>query len=209
VTIENHLVAFVRMAQIGRVKSRLAKDIGAVEAWRFYRNTLRTILPRLDGSGAWRRWLAVTPDRGIHAPGVWPPGWSPIAQGEGDLGQRMTRVVRALPPGPAVVVGSDVPDLTCRHVREAFRLLGRHDAVLGPALDGGYWLVGLRRRPRMPDLFSGVRWSTPHALHDTLANLRSGSFALLDTLDDIDDRAAFERWRRTRERGTTSAPRPQ
>ena len=76
--------------------------------------------------------------------------------------------------------------------------------VAGPAADGGYWLVGGRRRRRVGDLFAGVRWSTGFTLADTLANLGPGrSAALLDTLDDIDDGAAFARWRA---RG--GAPRP-
>jgi hypothetical protein len=201
-TIENHLVAFVRAARIGSVKSRLAKDLGSVEAWRFYRNTMRTVLARLDGGGAWRRWLAITPDRWVQPAAAWPPGWCRTPQGNGDLGQRMNRVVQGLPPGPAVIVGTDVPDLTRRHVRQAFDLLGRHDAVFGPAYDGGYWLVGLRRRPSIANPFSGVRWSTAFALHDTLVNLGRRPFALLETLDDIDDRFALERWKQARESGS-------
>ncbi|MEN8195344.1 MAG: DUF2064 domain-containing protein, partial [Pseudomonadota bacterium] len=95
-----------------------------------------------------------------------------------------------------VIVGSDIPDVAPAHIDRAFAALGGHDTVFGPAVDGGYWLVGARRRPRTPgDLFSGVRWSTPHALGDTLANLGGASHALVDTLEDIDTRAAFEHWR--------------
>jgi glycosyltransferase A (GT-A) superfamily protein (DUF2064 family) len=82
-------------------------------------------------------------------------------------------------------------------VAQAFAALGAHDAVFGPAGDGGYWLVGLRRRPRVPDPFRGVRWSTPHALADTLANLRPRErVAMLERLEDIDDAASYRRWRR-------------
>src|SRR3546814_16124850 len=84
----------------------------------------------------------------------------------------MDRVMRVLPPGPAVIIGTDIPDIRPRHAAAAFRALGRHDAVFGPAADGGYWLVGLRRRPTIPRAFDGVRWSTEHALADTRANLR-------------------------------------
>jgi len=120
-----------------------------------------------------------------------------IGQGGGDLGDRMDRVARALPPGPVVIVGADAPGLRPRHVADAFKALGRADAVFGPATDGGYWLVGMRRRPAMPDLFRNVRWSTRHALADTLANLGDGrTHVLLETLEDIDDGAAFARWRK-------------
>ena len=94
-----------------------------------------------------------------------------------------------LPPGPVVLVGSDIPAMAPSHIVEAFRLLGRHDLVFGPARDGGFWLVGARRTRPMPyGLFSAVRWSTSHALADTLANIPvTASMALADTLDDIDD----------------------
>ena len=84
-----------------------------------------------------------------------------------------------------------MPHVTRAHIWAAFRLLGRHDAVLGPAEDGGYWLIGLRRRPRILRPFQGVRWSTPHALRDTLANLRGRSVAQVATLPDVDTAADF------------------
>ena len=72
---------------------------------------------------------------------------------------------------------------------------GRHDAVFGPADDGGYWRVGLRRRPVQPDLFHPVRWSTSHALADTIANLGYRfSHTLVEMLVDVDDAAAMSRW---------------
>ena len=106
----------------------------------------------------------------------------------------MARVIAALPPGPVAIVGADVPDIRPAHVARAFRALGGHDAVFGPAADGGYWLVGLRRRPPRLSVFEGVRWSTGHALADTIANLERAP-ALIDTLEDVDDRASWERWR--------------
>jgi hypothetical protein len=107
----------------------------------------------------------------------------------------MGRVIRSLPPGPVVIIGTDVPSIGPLHVACAFRLLGNHDAVFGPSADGGYWLVGLRRRPRIPEIFQDVRWSSRFALADTLANLGSLRVAQLEVLEDIDDGADFERWR--------------
>ena len=192
----NHLVVFARTPRLGAVKTRLAADIGAVAATAFYRRTLETVTRRLGGGTArWRCWLAVTPDRDVGLP-LWPAGWTRIPQGPGDLGTRMMRPMVVLPPGPVVIVGTDVPAIGPGHMVRAFAALGRHDAVFGPAEDGGYWLVGLRRRPRVPDIFSGVRWSSQHALADTMANLPEGAgAAMLDTLADIDDGAAFARWR--------------
>ena len=192
----NHLVAFVRMPRIGRVKSRLAADIGVVAAWQFYRTTMNSVLRKIDGGGRWLKWIAVTPDTAVAEPALWPCGWRRIPQGSGDLGARMARVINTLPPGPAVIVGTDVPGIRSLHIAQAFRALGRHDAVFGPARDGGYWLVGLRRRPRCPKLFAGVRWSTPAALADTIAGLPDFSIAMLETLQDVDNSADLACWRR-------------
>jgi glycosyltransferase A (GT-A) superfamily protein (DUF2064 family) len=105
----------------------------------------------------------------------------------------MQRLFDRAPPGPLVLIGTDIPGITPAHIAAAFRLLGRHDAVFGPAADGGYWLVGLRRRPCVLRPFRGVRWSTQHALADTLANLRSRSVAHLPTLADVDTPADLAR----------------
>jgi hypothetical protein len=205
--LANHLVAFVKAPRLGRAKTRLAADGGAVAAWAFYRRSTGAILNRLEGQGRWQPWLAVTPDTAA-APDLWPKAWRRIGQGTGDLGQRMARAMRELPPGPVIIIGTDVPDIRPAHIARGFRALGHHDAVLGPAADGGYWLVGLRRRPRLPEIFQGVRWSTEFALADTLANARGLDVAMLDVLDDVDDGAGLERWRRREAAGRpTAAPR--
>lgn len=191
-----HLVVFAKAPRLGTVKSRLAADIGTVAAWTFYRRTLAAVLRHLGGTRRWRCWLAATPDRTAARSVLWPQGWCVVPQGRGDLGARMGRVMRDLPPGPVVIVGTDIPDIRADHIRRAFAELGRRDAVFGPAGDGGYWLVGLRRHPRIPDIFRNVRWSTEHALADTLANLGPGqTAAMLEELEDVDDGASYGRWR--------------
>jgi glycosyltransferase A (GT-A) superfamily protein (DUF2064 family) len=109
----------------------------------------------------------------------------------------MGRLMRDLPPGPVVIVGSDIPDIARALVADAFAALGRRDAVIGPADDGGYWLIGLRRRPRVVEIFDNVRWSGEHARADTLWNLtRAGlSLATLPVLGDIDTYEDYMRWR--------------
>lgn len=189
-----HLVMFVKAPRLGRVKTRLARDIGAVPAWAFYRRTVAHLARTLARDGRWRTWLAVTPDRALWDGHPWPAGCGLVSQGGGDLGERLSRVVQVLPTGPVVVVGADVPGITPDHVRCAFQALGDHEAVFGPSPDGGYWLVGLRRRPRPLDPFAGVRWSSPHALADTRANLPPGTRAAeLASLEDVDDGAAYRR----------------
>ena len=87
---------------------------------------------RLKRDQRWCTLLAVTPDNAIWSP-CWPAGVVRAAQGPGDVGARMGRLMAAMPPGPVVIVGSDIPALRPCHVAAAFRALGNHDAVLGPA----------------------------------------------------------------------------
>jgi rSAM/selenodomain-associated transferase 1 len=177
-----HLILFVRLPRLGSGKRRLARDIGAVAALRFERLMLARSLRRLGRDRRWRLRLAVTPDR---------DAWGEaLRQGSGDLGERMRRALAAC-SGPAVLVGGDIPDMTPAHIVEAFALLGRHDIVLGPANDGGFWLIGCRHRP---PAFGKVRWSSRHALEDVLAGLpKSLSAGFAATLDDVDDGAAYRR----------------
>ena len=195
--IRRHLVLFAREPRLGSGKRRLARDIGAVAALRFERLMLARLLRRLGRDNRWRVCLAVTPDQALHRKRLWPSRIPVAGQGGGDLGKRMRRALAACPPGPAVLVGTDIPALGPEHIAEAFRLLGKHDLVFGPAADGGFWLVGARRSPRLPPLFGRVRWSSPYALEDALANLpRSVSVDFAARLEDVDDAAAYRRLRR-------------
>lgn len=117
----------------------------------------------------------------------WPRHLRRIDQGRGDLGDRMGRILRGMPPGPVCIIGADIAGVTRRRIARAFAALGDHDAVFGPAFDGGYWLVGMARKsPPPPSLFQNVRWSTDHALADTMASLGGMSIAQIDRLRDID-----------------------
>lgn len=183
-----HLVLFVRAPALGRGKRRLAAAIGDAAALRFERLMLARLIRRLGRDRRWELRLAVTPDRAYLA------GTGRAAaggQGRGDLGMRMVRALAACPPGPKVLVGSDIPALSAVHIADAFRLLGRRDLVFGPARDGGFWLVGARYRP---PVFGPVRWSSPHALSDVLQNLpKRLSVGFAATLDDVDDAESYRR----------------
>lgn len=183
---------FTRAPRLGTVKRRLASAIGDRAALRFHRATLHHLVRALARDRRWRTVLAVTPDGG-HIPGL--RGIARVGQGHGDLGARMARVLNLTRRGRAVIVGSDIPDAGAADLRAAFRALGRADAVFGPAMDGGYWLVGFGPR-RMAQPFAGVRWSTAHALDDTLARLRHRRVARLRRLRDVD---TVEDWREVRE----------
>jgi rSAM/selenodomain-associated transferase 1 len=192
--LKRHLVVMARAPRLGTVKRRLARDIGDVAALRFYRGHTRALLRDLSRDPRWLTWLAVTPDGAARDPrGLWDFPGPVLAQGDGDLGRRMARIFRDLPPGPVVIVGSDIPGITRAGVFAAFRSLGANDWVFGPAEDGGYWLVGARRRPALRNPFQGVRWSSRHALADSLAGLQDRRVGFVERLNDVDDGADFRR----------------
>ncbi|MSP77279.1 MAG: glycosyltransferase [Rhodospirillaceae bacterium] len=194
-----HLVIFARAPQFGRVKRRLAREVGAAEATHFYRATLDRQIAMLSRDPRWTVWLFVTPDTEIgHAAwrGAVPPE-RVRPQGHGDLGRRMLLPFRTLPSGPVVLVGSDIPAMRPAHIARAFRLLGRHGLVFGPASDGGFWLIGSRRTKPMPrGIFDNVRWSSAQALADARANVPAAiSIGEADTLDDVDTADDLRRFR--------------
>jgi rSAM/selenodomain-associated transferase 1 len=187
--MRRHLVVMARAPRWGVGKRRLARGAGETAAWRFQRFVSGAVLRRLAADRRWTTWLAVTPDRAASrrrfGPSL-PAAVRVVAQGRGVLGARMGRQLRRPPPGSVVVVGLDIPALGPVQVAEAFRALGRRRWVLGPAADGGYWLIGSRRRPVLRLPFGGVRWSSRHALADTLARLDSPA-ELLEELEDVDE----------------------
>jgi rSAM/selenodomain-associated transferase 1 len=191
------VIVFAKPPRRGTAKKRLARAIGDGPALSFYRTNLLQLLQRLARDPRWRVVVAVTPDKTKLRV---PRGVTLIAQGRGDLGARMARALdprNELGNGPAVIVGSDVPSLDADHVWRAFRALGAHRFTFGPAPDGGYWLVGADRRRAQPHrLFRDVRWSSAHALADSLATLPPGTACVLDDrLDDVDDGDSYARWR--------------
>jgi uncharacterized protein len=180
------LIVMLKEPRPGRVKTRLGADIGMVPAAWWYRHQSAALLRRLRDP-RWRLVLAVSPDPQGLASRVWPGDLTRMPQGRGDLGARMRAQLLAPPPGPVCVVGADIPGLRRAHVWRAFRALGGHDTVFGPATDGGYWLVGLKRaRAVPPGLFARVRWSGRGALSDSIDSCAGMRVALVDRLRDVD-----------------------
>ena len=179
------VVVFARAPRLGAVKRRLAYGVGQRVALRFHMSTLIGLLRGLLADRRFRTVLALTPDRARFR---LPRGIEQVErvwQGGGDLGARMHRAFRQFPRVRVALIGCDIPDAGPQDALAAFRALGTADAAFGPATDGGYWLVAMSpRRPARP--FASVRWSTPHALADTLANFKGRRIALLRTLHDVD-----------------------
>lgn len=172
--------------QPGRVKTRLGRDIGMTAAAWWFRHQARNLLRRMRDP-RWQIVLAVSPDAaGLHSR-VWPADLPRLGQGRGDLGDRMARMLGQVHHGPACLIGADIPGVTRAHIATAFQGLGNHDAVFGPAPDGGFWLIGLKHPQRQPPgFFRNVRWSTADALADSRAALPDHRIATCATLSDVD-----------------------
>lgn len=186
------LIIMVKEPRPGRVKTRLGRDIGNIAATWWFRHQSARLIRRLRDP-RWRIVLATAPDRAVSSR-IWPGDIARQPQGQGDLGQRMKSMLRQAGAAPGqcnqgriCLIGADIPGITRAHIARAFAMLGSHDAVFGPAPDGGYWLVGVKHPARLPQsLFQNVRWSSEHALADTLRGLPGYRIALTDQLRDVD-----------------------
>lgn len=194
----NRLIVMLKEPRPGRVKTRLGKDLGFVEAAHWYRRQALSTLRKLEDA-RWQTVLAVAPDNEGLMSRVWPSHLGRLPQGNGDLGRRMAQLFKKSAAYKTCIIGSDIPSLEKRDIRHCFAGLGSKDATIGPAPDGGYWLIGLRHPGTMPASFlKGVRWSTEHARADTLASAPSLSWHIgpehadIDMIDDLHD------WRETR-----------
>jgi len=213
-----HLILFAKAPRLGRVKTRLAKDIGVLSARRFYCQETASCLQRLQpgkqrgGQGAGGRWkgaLFLASPHPKRLRNVWPLSsrWAIKRQKGQDLGERMVRALAGAPPGPVVLVGTDIPTMDVTHIQRAFAALEQGASwVFGPAKDGGFWLIGARRvtgkgryRSLSPRLFRSLPWSTEQVLALTTDRLqqKGEKIMLLTCLADIDDGKDFERFRTT------------
>ena len=183
-----HLIIFVKAPRPGTVKTRLAQAIGPNAACAAYAALVKTLLGNLSALDSVV--LRFAPDDAAEEIQPWRrPLWQTQPQGPGDLGQRLASAFLASFTAGArrvVLIGSDCPAVTAADVRAAWAALETNDVVLGPARDGGYWLIGLRELRR--ELFESISWSTAEVLAQTLrraeaARLRVG---LLRELTDVD-----------------------
>lgn len=190
------LGVFARYWEPGQVKTRLAAKIGHQEAAALHRHFVESALLRLAGM-ADHQWLCLTPDLGIPRVAAEcraASGWRLVPQAGGSLGPRMKKFFEsALAHASRVVlVGSDSPDLPLERIVEAFAALAHVPVVLGPADDGGYYLLGLARGGGLNDLaylFDDIPWSTPQVFAKTLQRLESRGMEchLLPPWHDIDE----------------------
>ena len=178
------LALFARPPIEGQVKRRLSPALPARLAAEVYSGLLADALDTLSRSRADERlvyWAGPPREVSVDV--------HSRSQAEGDLGERLTAAFDDLifaPGDHALVLGSDVPGLDATHVDDAFAALDRHDIVLGPARDGGYWCIGLTWKD--PELFRDIPWSTSQVLARTVerATETNRKVAFAQWLDDLD-----------------------
>jgi len=187
------LIIFIRNPEKGKVKTRLARGVGEEQALRIYEALLEHTR---------RQALAVDARRLLFYAGHISPDdqWKEPAfrkflqQGEG-LGERMSHAfeIALQQSRRAVIVGSDIPGLGSRIIDDAFLQLQSHDFAIGPATDGGYYLLGMREPT--PTLFKGIEWSTSTVFAETIAIIKrmGKTYTLAPELPDIDYAEDWER----------------
>lgn len=188
------VLVFQKNAILGKVKTRLASGMGELRALEIYRHLIKSTYSVLEDVSApvWTYYSDFIPET------VNPPIAKSFVQEGHDLGERMANAfARSFESGmeKVVLIGTDCPSLQSQHLNQAFEALIHSDLVLGPATDGGYYLIGMKRKADY--LFEGISWSTAEVLSQTLAVASANGldFTLLDELSDIDTQEDWERYR--------------
>jgi rSAM/selenodomain-associated transferase 1 len=202
---DNHLLIFAREPVLGRVKTRLAADIGPKAALATYRELLALTAAAVAASQVPATvWLAEAPAESTLGPlssaarPEWPGLPWQVQPAADSLGGRMAHAFTeafAAGAGRVVIIGTDCPGLTADLLRQAFGQLATHDLVVGPAADGGYYLLGMNELHA--SLFADKQWSTANVLPATLADAEHLGLrvAQLPTLADVDSAADLAAWR--------------
>ncbi len=194
------LLVFVKYPEPGKVKTRLAATIGAELAAQLYGEFIRTTFSLARQSALAARFVAFSPiekEQTLRA--LFPGPWQWFAQTDSaDLGVRIHHAISHVQQSGyshVLTIGTDSPSLPAEHLHQAATALETHDLVLGPATDGGYYLIGLKSAPLF-GLFTDIDWSTERVLHQTLqrAEQRRMSVHLLPAWYDVDDLATLRRF---------------
>lgn len=182
------IAIFTKWPKPGKAKTRLIPAIGAERAARLHARLVERTLAMVRASGL--AFELRTTGGAAREFTDWLGGDVTIVdQGDGDLGERLARV-----PAPVLLIGGDAPDLAPTHLLAAAQALQEAPAVIGPAHDGGYWLLGLARP--MPHLFISMPWGTDRVAQETIARLQGDGIdpVRLPTLYDCDRPEDLARW---------------
>ena len=182
------IALFARFPVPGRAKTRLIPALGETRAAALHRKLVEMTVAAARASGLAYELRFTGADHDDFA--RWLGDDVPLVlQGEGDLGDRLRRV-----PAPMLLIGSDCPDLSAAHLTRAAGVLATAPAVIGPAADGGYWLLGLART--MPHCFESISWGTATVAAETRERLADEGITPfeLETLHDCDRPDDLARW---------------
>lgn len=189
---KNALIIFQKNEILGNVKTRIAAKVGDQKALEIYQDLVGHTLQvcRKISSSKFIYYSDFIPKDSISSDSE----YQVETQSGFDLGSKMQNAFQNLfDKGfeKVILIGTDCGELESRHLEEAYELLESHEAVLGPAKDGGYYLVGMRRQ--IPGFFEGIPWSTSKVLLLTLEKLENQTvtYGLLDLLSDVDE---WEDW---------------
>jgi rSAM/selenodomain-associated transferase 1 len=190
----NALIIFVKNPEKGKVKTRLAATVGDDKALQIYLELLRHTRNVANQTAA-SRFLYYS--QSIKEKDNWPKtDFQKRLQSGEDLGQKMANAFReVLQHHPkAVIIGSDCASLSTEIVEEAFKLLDKYDFVIGPAMDGGYYLLGMREFH--PEVFENIAWSTDEVGSSTLLKIDQlgKTYSLLPLLSDIDHEEDWKKY---------------
>jgi rSAM/selenodomain-associated transferase 1 len=169
------LLFFVKNPVKGKVKSRLAAVIGEDSAVYLYKNLVAQMLATLK-KGTFPLYVCFFPKNAQKLTKNWlGTEYRYVPQNGKDLGERMRNgFTGAFQMGfkRVVLIGSDIPDLPLGFIREAFASLREKDVVIGPAYDGGYYLIGFRDKTFSPQVFEGIAWGTKNVFYETIKKLK-------------------------------------
>lgn len=182
---KNALIIFTRNPVLGTCKTRLAKTIGDKAALEIYRYLLEHTA-RITKELAADKYVFYSEN--IKKDDLWNLDvFRKKLQYGDDLGARMENAfleLFQLGYEKIMIIGSDVLDLSAEHINKAFQMLSNKDVVIGPAKDGGYYLLGMKKLN--VNVFKNKAWGTSSVLKNTLNDIKNSSFALLEELNDID-----------------------
>jgi len=169
------LLFFVKNPERGKVKSRLAATIGDDSAVSVYKNIVDQMLSRLK-KGTFPLYICFFPKNAQKPIQNWLGGeYRYVPQNGKDLGERMRNGLIdgfAMGHKRVVLIGSDIPDLPLGFIKEAFESLRKKDSVIGPAYDGGYYLIGFKDKTFSPQVFEGMAWGTQNVFGETIKKLK-------------------------------------
>ncbi|HET7289340.1 MAG TPA: TIGR04282 family arsenosugar biosynthesis glycosyltransferase [Thermodesulfobacteriota bacterium] len=187
----NILIIFVKYPDPGKVKTRIARELGAEKAADLYSLIAGSVIENVSGSDKYRTVFFFDPPEMENGIRKWlgreDATYEP--QSGNTIGERMSDAFERVFSGgaeKAVLIGTDVPEITGETVNRAFRLLEFEDAVIGPAEDGGYYLLGLKKPE--PLLFDDIEWGSDSVYKRTVERIEKLdlSYKPLDTLRDVD-----------------------